>query len=53
LPFSFKNNKKLYNKKQDMDIIVENFTKKYGAQRAVDNISFQVKTGEVFRFFRT
>ena len=33
-----------------MDIIVENFTKKYGAQRAVDNISFQVKTGEVLGF---
>ncbi|MCF8227524.1 MAG: ATP-binding cassette domain-containing protein [Bacteroidales bacterium] len=33
-----------------MDIIVENFTKKYGAQRAVDNISFKVKTGEVLGF---
>ncbi len=33
-----------------MDIIVENFTKKYGAQKAVDNISFKVKTGEVLGF---
>jgi len=33
-----------------MDIIVENFTKKYGTQRAVDNISFEVKTGEVLGF---
>ncbi|MBI5219669.1 MAG: ATP-binding cassette domain-containing protein [Bacteroidia bacterium] len=33
-----------------MDIIVENFTKKYGSQRAVDNISFQVRPGEVLGF---
>jgi len=33
-----------------MDILVENVTKKYGAQRAVDNISFQVRTGEVLGF---
>ena len=33
-----------------MDIIVEKLTKKYGAQRAVDNISFTVKTGEVLGF---
>lgn len=33
-----------------MDIIVENFTKNYGAQKAVDNISFKVKTGEVLGF---
>ncbi|MBP7496657.1 MAG: ATP-binding cassette domain-containing protein, partial [Bacteroidales bacterium] len=33
-----------------MDIIVENFTKKYGVQRAVDNISFTVRTGEVLGF---
>ncbi len=33
-----------------MDIVVENFTKKYGAQRAVDNISFSVRTGEVLGF---
>ncbi len=33
-----------------MDIVVENLTKIYGAQRAVDNISFRVKTGEVLGF---
>jgi ABC-2 type transport system ATP-binding protein len=33
-----------------MDIIVENLTKIYGAQRAVDNISFKVHTGEVLGF---
>jgi len=33
-----------------MDIIVENFSKKYGTQKAVDNISFKVKTGEVLGF---
>ncbi|MEA1876256.1 MAG: ATP-binding cassette domain-containing protein [Bacteroidota bacterium] len=33
-----------------MDILVENLTKVYGSQRAVDNISFQVKTGEVLGF---
>lgn len=33
-----------------MDIIVENLTKVYGAQRAVDNISFRVNTGEVLGF---
>ncbi|PLW97835.1 MAG: gliding motility-associated ABC transporter ATP-binding subunit GldA [Marinilabiliales bacterium] len=33
-----------------MDIVVENLTKKYGAQRAVDNISFTVRTGEVLGF---
>ncbi len=33
-----------------MDIIVENLTKKYGTQKAVDNISFRVKTGEVLGF---
>ena len=33
-----------------MDIVVENLTKKFGAQRAVDNISFRVKTGEVLGF---
>ncbi len=33
-----------------MDIVVENLTKKYGNQRAVDNISFRVKTGEVLGF---
>ncbi len=33
-----------------MDIVVENFTKKYGAQKAVDNITFKVKTGEILGF---
>ncbi len=33
-----------------MDIVVENITKKYGAQKAVDNVSFTVKTGEVLGF---
>ncbi len=33
-----------------MDIVVENFTKKYGTQKAVDNISFTVRTGEVLGF---
>ncbi len=33
-----------------MDIVVENLTKKYGAQRAVDSVSFTVKTGEVLGF---
>lgn len=33
-----------------MDIIVENLTKTYGTQKAVDNISFRVKTGEVLGF---
>jgi ABC-2 type transport system ATP-binding protein len=33
-----------------MGIIVENLTKTYGTQRAVDNISFEVKTGEILGF---
>jgi len=33
-----------------MDIILENLTKKYGFQKAVDNISFHVRTGEVLGF---
>lgn len=33
-----------------MDIILENLTKKYGYQKAVDQISFHVKTGEVLGF---
>ncbi|MFO8129313.1 MAG: ATP-binding cassette domain-containing protein [Bacteroidales bacterium] len=33
-----------------MDIIVENLTKKYGSQKAVDDISFRVNTGEVLGF---
>ena len=33
-----------------MNIQVENLTKKYGTQRAVDNISFEVQTGEILGF---
>ncbi len=33
-----------------MGILVENLTKKYGTQRAVNNISFEVKTGEIVGF---
>ena len=33
-----------------MDIIVENLSKVYGSQRAVDDISFKVRTGEVLGF---
>lgn len=33
-----------------MDIVVSNLTKLYGSQRAVDDISFQVKTGEILGF---
>ncbi len=33
-----------------MSIVVENLTKTYGLQKAVDNISFEVKTGEVLGF---
>lgn len=33
-----------------MDIVVENLTKTYGVQKAVDNISFTVKTGEILGF---
>jgi len=33
-----------------MDIKVQNLTKKYGVQRAVDDISFEVKTGEILGF---
>jgi ABC-2 type transport system ATP-binding protein len=33
-----------------MDIKIENLTKKYGGQRAVDDISFEVKTGEIVGF---
>jgi ABC-2 type transport system ATP-binding protein len=33
-----------------MDIVVENLTKRYGAQKAVDNISFKVRTGEILGF---
>jgi ABC-2 type transport system ATP-binding protein len=33
-----------------MDIKIENLSKRYGSQRAVDNISFEVKTGEILGF---
>lgn len=33
-----------------MDIKVENITKTYGSQKAVDDISFNVKTGEILGF---
>jgi len=33
-----------------MDIVVRNLMKKYGQQKAVDDISFQVKAGEVLGF---
>lgn len=33
-----------------MDISIQNLTKMYGGQRAVDNISFEVKTGEIVGF---
>ncbi len=33
-----------------MDIQIENLTKRYGTQTAVDNISFEVRTGEVLGF---
>ena len=33
-----------------MDIRVQNLTKQYGPQKAVDNISFEVKPGEILGF---
>ncbi len=33
-----------------MDIVIENLTKRYGNQRAVDNISLKVATGEILGF---
>ncbi len=33
-----------------MGIVVSNLTKKYGTQKAIDNISFEVKTGEILGF---
>jgi ABC-2 type transport system ATP-binding protein len=34
----------------DMSLIVEHLTKEYGLQKAVDNISFEVKSGEIVGF---
>ncbi len=33
-----------------MDIIVKNLSKNYGSQKAVDDLSFEVKTGEILGF---
>ncbi|HOK26898.1 MAG TPA: ATP-binding cassette domain-containing protein [Bacteroidales bacterium] len=33
-----------------MDIVIQNITKSYGVQKAVDNISFKVNTGEIVGF---
>ncbi len=33
-----------------MNVIVKNLTKYYGQQRAVDNLTFEVKTGEILGF---
>ncbi len=33
-----------------MDIVIKNLSKTYGPQKAVDNISFEVKTGEILGF---
>ncbi len=33
-----------------MDIVVDKITKAYGVQKAIDNLSFKVKTGEVLGF---
>lgn len=33
-----------------MDIVVEHLTKRYGPQKAVDNVSFRIKAGEVLGF---
>ncbi len=33
-----------------MDIVVQNITKKFGNQKAVDDVSFTVKTGEIVGF---
>ncbi len=33
-----------------MNIVVENITKMYGSQKALDNLSFKVKTGEILGF---
>ncbi len=33
-----------------MDIVVENITKRFGSQKAVDDVSFRVNTGEIVGF---
>ena len=33
-----------------MSIVVENISKNYGAQKALDNISFSIKRGEIVGF---
>ena len=33
-----------------MEVIVKNLTKRYGSQKAIDSISFQVNKGEVLGF---
>ncbi|MCE2957069.1 MAG: ATP-binding cassette domain-containing protein, partial [Flammeovirgaceae bacterium] len=33
-----------------MDVKIENLSKRYGPQKAVDQISFGVKTGEILGF---
>jgi len=33
-----------------MDIVIENLTKRYGVQKAVDNISLKIATGEIIGF---
>jgi ABC-2 type transport system ATP-binding protein len=43
--FNLKSVKSIY-----MDIVIENLTKKYGNQKAVDNISLKVATGEILGF---
>ena len=36
-----------------MSIEVQNISKNYGAQKALDNVSFSVKKGEIVGFFGT
>lgn len=33
-----------------MDVIVENLTKSFGFQKAIDSVSFTVKKGEILGF---
>ena len=37
-------------KLRTMDVKIKNLTKSYGSQIAVNNISFEVKTGEILGF---